>query len=158
MPARAKERRGRGIAVRTDRTREDFLTLIANGYSIQRACLHLEIARSSVHKWFREEEEFKAQYEEALAAYNDVIRDEVHRRAITGVRRVRMMGGKLVFEREYSDRMLELLTKMRLPEAKELGAPVVSLTQNTLNVVQMTEEQLQDALRQRGIPLLSIEE
>lgn len=153
-----KERRGPGIPIRTSRTRDDFLTLIGSGYSIKRACEKLEISRSAVHKWMREDEDFNELYELALEDSRDVIRDEVHRRGVIGVRRLRSMGGKLVYEREYSDRMLELMAKMRLPEAKDTDAPKVTVNNNMMNVVQMSEKQLQDALRQRGIPLLSIEE
>ena len=153
-----KERRGPGIPIRTSRTRDDFLTLIGNGYSIKRACETLEISRSAVHKWMREDEDFNGLYELALEDSRDVIRDEVHRRGVVGVRRLRSMGGKLVYEREYSDRMLELMAKMRLPEARDTDATRVTVNNNTLNVSQMTDEQLQEALVQRGIPLLAIEE
>ena len=153
-----KERRGSGIPIRTSRTRDDFLTLIGNNYSIKRACETLEISRSAVHKWMREDEAFLAEYNDALENARDGVRDEVIRRGMRGVRRLRSMGGKVIVEREYSDRMLELAARMMLPEASGVGAAQVTVNNNTMNVVQMTDEQLADALRQRGIPIMAMDE
>lgn len=157
MARRKAEKRGHGIPIRTEDTRDQFLTLVANGSTIKQACNALDVARSSLYKWIREDVEFKALYDQALEDSQDVIRGEIWRRAITGIRRVRVIAGKIVYEREYSDRILEMLAKMRLPEAAALNGTGVTINQ-TQNLIQMSDEQLEDALRQRGIPLLSIEE
>lgn len=158
MARRKKERRGRGIPVRTPSTRDDFLTMIANGKSITAACEWLEISRSAVHKWIREDETFSDAYNEALEMANDRIRDEVDRRAIRGVRRIRYSGGRWVNEREYSDRLLEKMMTARLPEYKEKEGPGVVVNNNTMNVVQLTEEQLMQALKDRNLPMMAIDE
>lgn len=159
MPARKKTRRGRGIPVRTPSTRDGFLSLVANGHTIKSACEAIEISRSAVHKWMREDEEFNGLYMQALEEQEDIIRGEIMRRGVRGVRRYKSVAGKLVIEREYSDRMLELLAKMRLPEARNIDKPAgVTVHNNTMNVVKMTDEQLADALRQRGIPLMAMDE
>lgn len=154
--ARNKERRGRGITVRTPRTREDFLTLIANGHTIKSACEALEVSRAAVHKWFREEPEMESDYKMALEEQNDMIRAEVWRRGVRGVRRTKYIAGRLVFEREYSDRMLELLAKGRLPEHREVPASITVNTQT--NVTNYSEAQLQAELEKRGLPMRMIEE
>lgn len=155
--ARKQERRGRGIAVKSPRMQERFLTLIANGHTIKSACEDLDIARSTIFKWRREEESFDAAYLTAQEEWQDTIRAEIYRRGVRGVRRTKLQGGRLIIEREYSDRMLELLAKGNLPEYRSTDQPQINI-HNQTNVMSLTEEQLKDRLQKRGIPLLEIDQ
>ena len=62
-------------------------------------------------------EEFKANYDDAVLAYSDVVRAEVHRRAIDGVdEEVNHQGQAVGTKRVYSDTLLVKMATAVLPE------------------------------------------
>ena len=62
-------------------------------------------------------EEFKANYDDAVLAYSDVVRAEVHRRAIDGVDEdVYHQGQAVGTKRVYSDSILLAMAKAVVPE------------------------------------------
>lgn len=133
------------------------MTLIANGHTIKSACEDLVIARSTIFKWRREDTDFDAAYLTAQEDWQDTIRGEIYRRGVRGVRRTKLQGGRLIIEREYSDRMLELLAKGNLPEYRSTDQPQINI-HNQTNVVSLTDDQLRERLAKRGIPILEIEQ
>ena len=108
------------------------------------------------------DEAFVDQCAIAKAAWRDVVRDEINRRAIEGVLKpvfgslgAGQGAGKIGEVREFSDRLMEVLAKMNLPEAKEPkegGNTVLidnrSVHQTTVNFDPASMTQLQrDAMR-----------
>lgn len=165
MAKQKQERRGHGIPIRTDAIRVAFLSKIANGSSLQKACAELEIARSSIYAWLRDpEDDFREQFMEAREAFRDGLRDEIHRRAVRGVRRARLMGKKVVFEREYSDTLLKMMAQAHLPEyadspeARSTGGTGGDVVNNTQVNIYLSDELLMDQLRKRGLPVEFLEE
>lgn len=148
-------------AVRTDTTREDFITFIRSGASFQMASELVGKARSSMYAWYRDDADFRAEVEEAREGANDRVEDEIWRRGVKGVRIARWHEGKVVgYERVYSDRMLELRAR-RLPAYAMLNNSKVTVD-GSVDVkgliVHMTEEQLFDEMRKRGLPVTVIQE
>ena len=77
------------------------------------------IPQRLVKRW-QDEPVFAEAMEEAGAVYCDVIRREIHRRAIDGWDApVYQRGVHVGYERRYSDNLLQLLAKTRMPEFRE---------------------------------------
>lgn len=112
---------------RTERTllraRETFIIALAGGASITRSCEAASIGRTTAYEWRDADPAFKALWEEALEAGNDLLEDEARRRAVHGVDKpVVAMGkiarnddGSVLMIREYSDTLLALLLKAKKP-------------------------------------------
>lgn len=70
----------------------------------------------------RKNPEFNKEVELAQKRYNELVEAEIHRRGMKGYKKAvfykgeRVDGGEVV---EYSDRLLELLAKKRMPEYRE---------------------------------------
>ena len=113
---------------RTDRTltraREVFVTTLAGGQSITKACEAARISRSTAYVWRDADDAFKALWDEALEAGIDLLEDEARRRAVEGVERPVVAMGKIARNddgsvlkiREYSDTLLALLLKAKRPD------------------------------------------
>lgn len=146
-----------GYHVRTPKVREDFLTHISNGASIQLAADLVGHSRTAIYKWLREDPEFRAEYDQASEGANDRVDDEVWRRGVRGVRKAVFHQGRIVaYERVYSDRLLELRAKRSGRYRDAEGGVTVNLTQNTL--MTLTEEELHAEMRKRGLPIVLLEE
>jgi hypothetical protein len=77
------------------------------------ACVH----RITVWQTRKDDPEFAALYDDAAARYCDILEAEAHRRAVEGVEEpVFHQGAECGYVRKYSDRLLELQLKGRLPE------------------------------------------
>lgn len=105
---------------------KDFLEAFAECVTIREACRIAGIARSTVFEWQEHDEEFSLLYNQAKADADDVIRAEIKRRAIDGVDEYVTSMGKVVYFHDqpltitkYSDSLLSLLAKARMPEFRE---------------------------------------
>jgi hypothetical protein len=105
---------------------DQFLEKFVETANVRAACLHVGIDRSLVYKWKERDEEFMLRFNQATEDANDKIRSEIYRRGIEGVEKPVVSMGKPVFYkkkmltvREYSDNLLSLLAKARMPEFRD---------------------------------------
>jgi hypothetical protein len=132
-----------------------LLKALAKGKSPAWAAEEAGIGRSTAWLWRRNDPEFAAAWDEAVAEGVDRLEDEAHRRAVEGYnsRPIYQKGKKVGEIREYSNSLLALLLKSRRPEVYARGdrAP----TQNVL--LNMTLEEHTKRLERLGLPVPQIE-
>lgn len=148
-----------GYHVNTPQVREEFLTHVRNGASLQLAADLCGHSRSTFRKIAEADPEFAEALEEAREGRFDRVDDEVWRRGVRGVRKAVYHQGKIIaFERVYSDRMLELMAKQsgRYANASDGAQVQVNVQNNTL--IKMNDEELLEAMRARGLPVAMLEE
>lgn len=101
------------------------------GFAV-RACEAVEIGTSTLHDLKKRDPDFLREYNEIKESWNERIEVEMYRRAIHGVPRPVVQGGKVVMVnqtnangsvtevplvlQEYSDRLLEFMARGRMPE------------------------------------------
>lgn len=119
-------------------TQEIFLDAFSVSANVRASCLKAGISRTTIYEWAEHDDEFSILYKQAELDANDLIRQELYRRAVTGydkplvsVGRVVTMKDKngkehVVKDRVYSDMLLSLLAKARLPEFREKSSTVGS--------------------------------
>lgn len=110
---------------------EKFLKSFAMTANVRAACMAAGISRTTVYEWQEKDETFSLRFKQAELDANDVIRAELFRRAVQGVEKPVVSMGKIVYttdekdkpkplmERVYSDSLLALLAKARMPEFRE---------------------------------------
>lgn len=95
----------------------DFLTWFKEYASVLRACKKAKVPRSNIYEWLKADDAFKALYDEACEVAAAALEDEAVRRAYEGTVKPVYQGGKKVGAiREYSDTLLIVLLKARLPD------------------------------------------
>ena len=126
---------------------ELFLAKISQGWSVSKAAAAAGIDDSTPYVWVKDAK-FKEKYHAAQERGTQRIEDEALRRAVEGTERFVFHKGRIVtdedgnkiIEREYSDRLLELLLKSRRPtvyrdnvrvETQHSGTMAVDLTTPT---------------------------
>lgn len=119
-----RRRRGqRPSAAERAAAQETFLASFAKLANVTAACKAAGISRETFYAWRQEDKDFGAQFTDADAAANDVIRGEILRRAVMGVDKPLHFQGRLVTDqygrpvtvKEYSDTLLIFLAKARMP-------------------------------------------
>lgn len=107
------------------KTKQDkFLEAYANGSSIRKSCEIAGIGRTTVYEWQKQDAAFAERFKHAQEDGNDLIEDELVRRAVHGYEVPMVSMGKPVFhadgtlltETRYSDPLMTLLVKARMPE------------------------------------------
>ncbi|NBB81653.1 MAG: terminase [Verrucomicrobia bacterium] len=68
----------------TPKKREAFLSCLENGDSVQNAANVAGVARGTVYRWRKEDEEFAAAWDMALDSGIDRLEDEAYKRALSG--------------------------------------------------------------------------
>mgnify|MGYP005848418621 CR=1 FL=1 len=97
--------------------REQFLTLIREGFTQKDAAHACGCGVQFFTKRRKIWPEFEKDFQEAKAEGDDIVRAEIHRRGVDGVKRAIYHDGKVVgYKREYSDQLLMFLAKSRMPE------------------------------------------
>lgn len=105
---------------RTPERDETFLAQLREGATVRVAATAAGYIRQSVYDYRADDEAFAKAWEEAKAEGDDAIRDEIKRRGVDGWDEPVFYQGKEVSTvRKYSDRMLELLAKSRMPEFRD---------------------------------------
>lgn len=115
--------------VAVNKTREEWyprvIASLGSGHSITKACGLAWISRQTFYLHRDSNPEFAAEVKAAIESGIDKLEDEAHRRAHDGVERKKFHKGdpiidpetgKAYVEREYSDRLLEMLLKAKRPE------------------------------------------
>jgi len=95
---------------------EAFLASYAKGHSITKSCEAARINRDTLYAWKEHDEPFFLRFNQAKEQGDDCVRDEIRRRGIEGwdeeVYQLKEYVGTV---RKYSDRMLEMMAKARMP-------------------------------------------
>lgn len=96
--------------------REQYLAMIREGFTNKDAAAACGCGTKYFQRRREQDPTFEADYQAARADGDDVIRAEVHRRGVDGVRRAIYHDGKVVgHKQEYSDQLLMFLAKSRMP-------------------------------------------
>lgn len=96
--------------------REGYLALIREGFTNKDAAAACGCGTKYFQRRRKEDPEFEQAYQEARADGDDVIRAEIKRRGVDGVKRAIYHDGKIVgYKQEYSDQLLMFLAKSRMP-------------------------------------------
>lgn len=118
----------------TASTREEFLDCLRRGYTIAAAARAVGFSRRAAYNNRDDDEQFAAEWEDAIEEGKDFLEQEARRRAIEGtVRPVFYQGEECGGIREYSDTLLLAMLKAKRIEYRDkvdLNANVnVSVTQ-----------------------------
>lgn len=163
-PLRARRQGQRLTAEQRKVAQERFLEAFGNTANVRAACLKAGIDRSTVYRWQEVDETFGFRFKQAEAAANDLIRAALWRRGVDGVDRYVISQGKLVYvknekgemvplkEKEYSDSLLALLAKARMPEFRDkssvdVNASIHGTVQHVRKLHALSDEEL-DLLEQ----------
>ena len=105
--------------------------------NVRAACMSAGVDRSTVYYWQEVDTEFSLKFNIASEEANDVIRAELFRRAVQGYEKPVVSMGKMVYhdgkpltERVYSDSLLSLLAKSRMPEFRDKQSMDLNATVN----------------------------
>jgi hypothetical protein len=105
---------------------DKFLEAFSMTANVRAACLSAGIDRATVYQWEANDPDFADKFHAAELDANDMIRAELFRRAVQGVEKPVVSMGKVVYQdgkplmvREYSDSLLSLLAKARMPEFRD---------------------------------------
>jgi hypothetical protein len=121
---------------------EKFLESFSNTANVRAACMKAGIARRTVYAWQEHDETFSLQFKQAELDANDMIRGEIFRRGVQGYEKPVTSMGKQVYvddpknkgkqiplmERVYSDNLLALLARARMPEFRDKSASITITT------------------------------
>lgn len=102
---------------------EKFLKMYRETANIKYSCAYAGVNRQTFYDWRDHDAEFAARLPDANEDANDTLEFAAHDRAVNGVVSYVVSQGKLVYgpdnkplvERKYSDSLLTLLLKARLP-------------------------------------------
>jgi hypothetical protein len=123
--------------------REKFLDAFAKTGNVSQSASYADVDRGTVYDWRNTDPVFAAKFADAELEANDVIRAEIHRRAIEGWEEPVVSAGKLVTHvRKYSDTLLTLLARARMPEFRDKLDVNGNLT---VGAYRMIEQASQDA-------------
>jgi len=115
-------------------TQEKFLRTLSMTANIRVACMAAGIDRSLVYYWQEHDSEFSPKFQRANAEANDLLLAAAWERGVKGVEKPVVSMGRQVFvkekvngkevekplmERVYSDNLLSLLMRARMPEFRE---------------------------------------
>ena len=97
-----------------------FLDAYAAHGNVGAACDAARIHRSTVYRWLEHDEPFSLLYTQAKTEYDDLIREEIDRRARRGwSETVYQLAKRAGTVRKYSDTLLIFQAKARMPEYRD---------------------------------------
>jgi len=97
-----------------------FLAAYGRAGNVTAGCEAAGVSRTSLYRWLEHDETFAFRYEQAKARYCDKLRQEIDRRAVTGVLKpVYYQGERVGSVREYSDILLIFQAKAKMPEYRD---------------------------------------
>ena len=127
-PHTRKRRQGQHMSEAERKSVQDaFLQTFSVTANVRAACMKVGIDRSTVYSWQEHDTEFSLRFKQAELDANDLIRAELFRRGVQGYEKPLVSMGRAIFdsdgkpltERVYSDNLLSLLAKSRMPEFRE---------------------------------------
>ncbi|MER1940637.1 terminase [Castellaniella sp. FW104-16D08] len=94
-----------------------FLAALASCGVVGQALAIVDLHRSTVLRWRKDDPEFAAAYDQALEDATDTLESEARRRAVEGVDEpVYYKGERVGAVRRYSDKLMEVLLKGNRPD------------------------------------------
>jgi len=141
---------GNQIARKMDMRRKAmFLEKFAELGFARKACSAINVSPTTVYTALRQDEDFKEAFEEIKDAWDEEIEIEAHRRAVYGVQRIVVQGGKVIFQVDengvptnnplmetiFSDRLIEFVLRARMPT--KYGNKLALDTQNKSGVLRV---------------------
>lgn len=137
-----------GTYAPTEMVKKQFLELFIDTGHIADTCRKLNLHRRTLYHWRVNDPEFMEQFKLAEFVATTILEDEAFRRAVQGIPKPVYQGGKHVGDiTEYSDMLLAMLLKARLPQRyKErwqgeiVGADGKAVNPNKLEVVHVTSD------------------
>jgi len=97
-----------------------FLEAFSRIGVISRAAVDAGVSRRTVYNWLKSDGDFQDAFKQADEEARDLIREEIHRRAVEGWHEPVYQRGDLVGQiRKYSDALLMRMARARLPEYRE---------------------------------------
>lgn len=141
-PQRTRRRGQRMTDKERKAAQEKFLKTFSETANVRAACKEAGIDRSQVYRWQEHDEIFGFKFRQASEEANDLIRAALWRRGLHGIERYVISQGKLVYgpdgkpltEREYSDNLLALLAKARMPEFRDKSQLDVNTNARTVEI------------------------
>ena len=132
----------------TDDARAAFLRVLRESCNVSAAAREVGFARRSLYTLRERDEEFAAQWDEAVEEATDTLEREARRRAVEGTDRPIYQRGELVgYEKQYSDTLMCLLLKAHRPQ-KFSEKHAVELTGASGGPVQVEHsEEVDDRIR-----------
>lgn len=126
-PQRTRRKGQRMSADERKVAQEKFLKSFSMTANVRAACMSAGIDRSQIYRWQEHDQDFSMRFKVAEQDANDLIRGELFRRAVQGIEKPVVSMGKVVYgkdgkpltERAYSDQLLSLLAKSRMPEFRD---------------------------------------
>jgi hypothetical protein len=155
-PPRVHRRRSGQRLSKAERAtaQEKFLKAFSMTANVRAACLSAGISRTTVYEWHEHDQDFSILFKQAELDANDLVRGELFRRAVQGVEKPVVSIGKLVYDkdgkplmvREYSDNLLSLLAKARMPEFREKQQVDLNTTSTNTQDVKSLHDAIATAL------------
>jgi len=128
---------------RTDRARARFLGILKRTANVSLACRALKLSRTQAYDRKKNDPEFSAEWDNAIAEEIDHLEGEAWRRSFKGVKKPIYQQGQLVgYVQEYSDTLMSLLLKAHKKDkysdktVTELTGPGGASLDLTVNFVQ----------------------
>lgn len=108
----------KGRTIRTDKKRDRFLAeLFRSAGNVSRACAAINLSRTAVYDWKREDLEFSALWDATIEETTEALEQEIYRRAHDGCEKpVFYQGEECGIVKEYSDVLAMFLLKARRPD------------------------------------------
>jgi transposase len=109
----------------TKETQRLFIAAYAEQANVMVAARAAGIHRSTVYDWLEHDEDFSFAYNQAKEDAKDVLRAEIHRRAVEGWEEMLVSAGKFMGKvRKYSDTLLIFHSKALMPEYRDKGMTI----------------------------------
>jgi len=144
-----RPRRSDKLAMATARGKTAFLAEFAGRGIVKHAAKAAGISRQTAYRWYDEDAEFAAAWDDAQEEATDEMEQEAWRRAVEGVDRPVFQGGSQVgHTHEYSDTLLVLMLKANRPK-KYRENTALEITANTAPMLDQlpTEDLIAEAQR-----------
>jgi hypothetical protein len=130
-----------------------FLRALSEGWSVSKACRIAGLSRTAAYDRRARDQEFADTWDQAIRDGEELLLDEALRRAVDGITEPVVSAGKYVCDvTRYSDRLLEVLLKARLPamfrERYDVRQTVKQ--EHRLDLSQLSDEELDVLQNIRG--------
>lgn len=107
---------------------EKYIERVKAHGSLTRAAREVHITSRAIEQYANVDPTFADLQRDAVDAYNESVEKAVHDHAVEGIEEPVYQMGKLVGTKKvYSERLLELLAKRRMPEYRDKQQPVVDV-------------------------------
>lgn len=112
----------------TPERREAYLAYLTRTARLYEAANQVNVTPQAILQYRRKNPSFEERVQNALRSYNDLIEAEIHRRGVDGFDQAVYWNGEVVgYQKKYSDALLGMLAKRRIPEYGDR----ISVEQNT---------------------------